>query len=309
MECKTGSMQVSESYPHHMYTDPIYRVLTIMTKFLPVSFFILQYIGLWQPVHWPIGWKTRVYTLFTMFSFTLLYVDTGSQILDCFQTATTISEYADHSFILLTMIGICLKMASLIKNRQSIIELINILQSGPFETQTQKEIQIRNSFENLMKWRTILFGIFVQMGTFNLFVTSLIYLAPHRITITRLYLPWDTKTFLGYWVAWILQCISRWFGGPVNVACDSLVSGLLYRAAAQFKILQLRLKDLATLGSNDNNINDTEELQTKKITDLVKQHLEIIQFRHSLLKDIIKFSVVKSSKLNSFLKNLFQDGF
>lgn len=119
----------------------------------------------------------------------------------------------------------------------------------------------------------------MQIGTFNLFVTSLIYLAPHRITITKLYLPWDSKTFVGYWAAWILQCISRWFGGPVNVACDSIVSGILQFVAVQFRILQIRLRnlivsvDLANYGNNDN----VERLETEKIAELVKEHLEIIQ--------------------------------
>lgn len=123
------------------------------------------------------------------------------------------------------------------------------------------------------------------MGTLNLIIRSLIYLAPHRITITKLYLPWDTKTFIGYWTAWIFQAISRWFGGPVNVACDSLVSGIMYRASAQFKILQVRLRDLTKPGAlHETKDDDVSHWEARKMTNLVKEHLEIIQ--------LSKFSIV-----------------
>lgn len=122
-----------------------------MTTLLPISFFILKYIGLWQPVHWNSRWKIYFYKIFTIFSVIILYVDTGSQIVDAFEVCKTIADYADHSFILLTMIGICIKMASIIKNRKDIVDLINKLQSGSFQSRNSLEDQVLNDFENLMK--------------------------------------------------------------------------------------------------------------------------------------------------------------
>lgn len=122
-----------------------------MAEFLPVSFLILQCIGLWQPVHWSTGWKTHLYPLLTIFSFVLLYTDTGSQIMDVFVTAKTVADYADHSFILLTMIGICIKMASIIINRKRIVELVDILKSGSFKTRNPDEDKIQKKFETTMK--------------------------------------------------------------------------------------------------------------------------------------------------------------
>ncbi|XP_044579264.1 odorant receptor 46a-like [Cotesia glomerata] len=267
---------------------------------LPVSFFILKCIGLWQPVHWK-GFKTLLYSLFTGFSFVILFTDTGCQIVDCFVTCKTVADYADHSFILLTMIGICIKMGSIIKNRNRIVELIERLQTGAFQDKNPDEERILKEFDSIMKWRTILFGIFVQMGTVNLIISSALYLAPHRITITKLYLPWDTKTLEGYWTAWVLQAISRFFGGPVNVACDSLVSGVMYRASAQFKILASRLRGFLhepqySEKNNNNNKNvkydyhRVEKHEAEKMAELVKEHLEIIQII-TMLNDIFGFVI------------------
>lgn len=101
------------------------------------------------------------------------------------------------------------------------------------------------------------------------------------MTITKLYLPWDVKTFIGYWTAWILQVFGRWLDGPIIVACDSLVSGILYRIAAQFKILRIRLHSLTNL---EGNYQDEEHWETKKMVELVKEHLELIQLSKLLFK-------------------------
>nr|AQN78478.1 olfactory receptor 76 [Meteorus pulchricornis] len=280
---------VTPTYQKYSYC-PYLSHLLIMTTLLPVSFFILKYIGLWQPVQWT-GWRAHLYTLFSIFSVIILYTDTGSQVVDALETSVTVSDYADHSFILLTMIGICIKMGSILKNRKQIIDLVTALQSGSFQTRNSAEDEVLREFEYIMKWRTILFGIFVQMGTTNLIVRSLIYMAPYRITITKLYLPWDTKTAIGYWTAWLFQAISRWFGGPVNVACDSLVSGVMYRASAQFKILQIRLRDLTKpVASHETKDDDVKQWETKKMMELVEEHLEIIQII-SKLNDIFGFVI------------------
>nr|WGO81741.1 olfactory receptor 61 [Microplitis mediator] len=264
-----------------------------MKPLLPESFFILKCIGLWQPVHWK-GFKTWIYKLFTVFSIVILFTDTGSQIVDCFVTCKTVSDYADHSFILLTMIGICIKMASLVKNRHRIFELMERLKTGAFQTNNLEEENILVKFDNIMKWRTVLFCIFVQMGTVNLIISSVIYLAPQHVTITKLYLPWDTKTVAGYWTAWVLQAISRLFGGPVNVACDSLVSGVMYRASAQFKILAARLRGFLLEPANFENskydYHRVEKHEAKKMAELVKEHLEIIQII-TKLNDIFGFVI------------------
>ncbi|XP_034939950.1 uncharacterized protein [Chelonus insularis] len=228
---------------------------------------------------------------FTCGNIIYLSIDSFSSVVDAIESSHSISDYADHSFIALTMIGICIKMGSIVKNRKEIAELMELLCGGSFKTRNKEEEEVLKSCETIMKWRTISFGIFVQMGTTNLIISSLFYLAPHRITITRLYLPWDTKTLEGYWIAWVLQAISRWFGGPVNVACDSLVSGVMYRASAQFQILAIRLKDLVKPRKSKNEGNeDVRKHESKIIARLVKEHLEIIQII-SKLNDIFGFVI------------------
>ncbi|KAK0079826.1 hypothetical protein PV325_000764 [Microctonus aethiopoides] len=195
-------------------------------------------------------------------------------MIDIIDICKDISDCADNSFILLTMVGILFKMLNTLKNRKRIVDLVNRLQSNSFKPRNSTENKVINDFEYVMKWKTITFAVVLQLGTVNLIVQSLIYLAPHRMTITKLYLPWDAKTFIGYWTAWILQVFGRWLDGPIIVACDSLVSGILYRIAAQFKILQIRLHSLANL---EGNYQDEEHWETKKMVELVKEHLELIQ--------------------------------
>ncbi|KAK0180231.1 hypothetical protein PV327_005896 [Microctonus hyperodae] len=185
-------------------------------------------------------------------------------------------------------------MLNTLKNRKRIVDLVNRLQNYSFKPRNPAENKVLNDFEYAMKWKTIIFAVVLQLGTVNLIVQSLIYLAPHRMTITKLYLPWDAKTFTGYWTAWILQVFGRWLDGPIIVACDSLVSGILYRIAAQFKILRIRLHDLTNLEEiHVGNNQDVEDWETKKIVELVKEHLEYYVSTVVLCTTIFVFSEVK----------------
>lgn len=122
-----------------------------MTKLLYFNFTILQYSGLWQPVNWPTGWKTRLYPFYMFFlAFTFSY-DTISNIINLFMTAKTVSDYANHSFILLSSLGVSVKMASNIGNRKRIAELVKILTSGSFHTRNPNEDKVRQQFESAMK--------------------------------------------------------------------------------------------------------------------------------------------------------------
>nr|QNL14982.1 olfactory receptor 38 [Aulacocentrum confusum] len=275
-----------------------------MTKFLSGIFLLLSHVGLWQPCHWAASWKAFIYKIFTVWNFIFFFIDMGSQIFDYFQLCENLSDYADNSFILLTMVGISIKMIYMIYNRRNIIELLKIIQSGSFIPRNQEEDKLRHEFENRMKWRTISFAIFMQMGTINLIISSIINLVPNRMTITKLYLPWNTKTsFMGFWMAFILQCISRWFDGLIIVACDGLVAGTMCRAAVQFEILQFRLKDLTscTLVKQDKtDKGDVERLETETIAKLVREHLEIIRMV-SKLNSIFGFVVFSQYWVSSIV--------
>lgn len=110
-------------------------------------------------------------------------------------------------------------------------------------------------------------------------INSIINLVPQRITITKLYLPWDAKTFSGFWAAWLLQIIGRSYGAFGFVGCDCLFIGFLHRAAAQFQILRYRLYDLTTFGELQKNgtAKNIEQWEKKKISDLIRQHQKIIE--------------------------------
>lgn len=122
-----------------------------MVKFLHTTFVILQFIGLWQPSDWKPGWKTRLYPLYIIFVFTIMMMDTVGQIIDVFQTTQSVSDFANTSFILLTEIGIVVKMAILIINRNDIIGLVDSFTSGYFKPRSEEEAEIVRKFETKMK--------------------------------------------------------------------------------------------------------------------------------------------------------------
>lgn len=122
-----------------------------MTTLLPVTFFILECVALWQPVHWTSKWKTYLYTIFTISTIIIFSVDFGSQMFDIIDICKDISDCADNSFILLTMVGIFFKMLNTLKNRKRIVDLVNCLQSNSFKSRNLTENKVLNDFEYAMK--------------------------------------------------------------------------------------------------------------------------------------------------------------
>lgn len=115
------------------------------------NFAVFQCVGLWRPIHWLPGWKTKLYDLYTIFMIFLISTVTISEFIDLLGTIDDVDAFADNSFILMTMVSICGKGANILKKRGELIGLVNVLDNYPCQPYTTEETTIQRKFDQLTR--------------------------------------------------------------------------------------------------------------------------------------------------------------
>ncbi|XP_018052205.1 PREDICTED: putative odorant receptor 85d [Atta colombica] len=125
------------------------------------------------------------------------------------------------------------------------------------------------------------------------FVISLLTSFKKRQLILRGWIPYDYSSFVLFCLTYTHQYVGVISASLVNVACDSLIVGLLLHLCCQIMILQYRFKGLIT-GQNT-------------LDDCVRQHHHIIEFAYTTNEKftrIIAFQFVASTFV--VCSNLYQ---
>lgn len=122
-----------------------------MSTSLEHSFIVFECNGIWRPVHWPPGWKTKLYDIYTCFMMFLVFSVTLSEFFEFVRSLDDVNTFADNSFVLLTMIGVCGKATNILKKRDEIIELTRDLQREPFRPKSENELAIQRKFDGMIR--------------------------------------------------------------------------------------------------------------------------------------------------------------
>ncbi|XP_077264606.1 odorant receptor 10-like isoform X5 [Temnothorax americanus] len=220
---------------------------------------ILTVVGCWPPNSWTTLCKRTVYNIYTTFVVLLLCTFLLFQLLDIILNVDNTDDFTDTFYFMLAMVNSCCKIVGLLINRKNIRILTNILTQKPFIPLEADEIEIRDKFD-----RTI------QEWT-----------------------PYNYTSEVVFCVIYARQLVCTFFGSMVNVACDSLICGLLLHVCCQIEILECRLKKIS-LGQNN-------------LRECVRQHDCIFKFAlmvNKKFKIIIAIQFVVSTLVVCF--NLYQ---
>lgn len=115
------------------------------------TFVILQFIGMWRPMHWLPGWKTRLYHCYTWSMVILVVTVTVTELVELVNSFGDLVTFVNNSFLLLTLIVDCSKGADILKKRGKIIELTTLLQQGSFQPRSEEEFAIQRRFDRLVR--------------------------------------------------------------------------------------------------------------------------------------------------------------
>lgn len=100
---------------------------------------------------------------------------------------------------------------------------------------------------------------------------------PNRSLFFNTWLPFDTSTFFGYWIAYIHQVLAHFCCALAGAAYDTLIPGLIIKICSQLSILEYRLKLLAKNNYSSEPLNDIERREINAVSKCVKHHLKIFQ--------------------------------
>ncbi|XP_053596868.1 uncharacterized protein LOC103580176 [Microplitis demolitor] len=202
-----------------------------------------------------------------------------------FGTFNDLEQFVGSSIIYLTMIGVCGKMANIVIKRKEILNLINILKADPCWYRSAEEKNIQDKFDKTINYRTLAFLVVTESVIVSTVSISIVRDTPNRIMFYNSWLPFDTSTFFGYWIAYIHQVVAHFCGALVNVAYDTLIPGLMLKICSQLSLLEYRLKLLCDNNYSSKSSGNVKQKEMDAISECVRHHLQIFQLSQVEISD------------------------
>ncbi|EZA58610.1 ObirOr5-E16 [Ooceraea biroi] len=237
-------------------------------RILQLTFKILTFIGCWRPESWSSLYLRMVYGAYTIFMIILLYTFLMSQFLDIIWNVDNAEDFTENLYVMLASVVSCSKMLSLLVNRRNIYALTNILIEKPHKPLQIDEIKIQYKFNKLIQNKTFWYTILVETTCACITMTSLFTEFRKGNLTYRAWLPYNYSSTIVFCFTYAHQLLSLTAGSLVNVACDSLICGLLVHICCQIEILEYRLSKL----SRDHDV----------LRDCVLHHDSIFAYAHKL---------------------------
>ncbi|XP_070518472.1 odorant receptor 46a-like [Cardiocondyla obscurior] len=263
-------------------------------RILHLTFKILTFIGCWRPQSCSSFYFRIIYDAYTIFMIILLYTFLISQFLDIIWNVENAEDFTENFYATLASVVSCSKMLSLLVNRKNINTLINVLVEEPYKSLNVDEMRIQYKFDRIIYINTLCYTILVETTCACITLTSLFTVFRKGHLTYRAWLPYDyySSTFVFY-ITYAHQLVSLTAGSLVNVACDSLICGLLVHICCQFEILGYRLKKI----SNDHNI----------LRNCVRHHNSILEYA-LILNSKFKMTIAMQFVVSTLVvcSNLYQ---
>nr|AQN78494.1 olfactory receptor 92 [Meteorus pulchricornis] len=248
------------------------------------SIFLLRSFGMWYCDDWLTGWKAKLYIVYTVFIFFVVYSFTLSHLLMLYAFINDAREFADASFVLLTCIATCGKMFNMISKRKTIGALLRTVQEGLFRPRDSEEFAINDESIHRTRLYTCLAGVLAELSCTLLTVLSLARDFPRRELTHEAWLPFSTATPVAYTIAFLHQIYARYIVASINIGFDCLIPGIMIITSTQLAIFKHRVRKIHDVVEHArNSYNDTFHLkdkvymEQKLIGSCVEHHCAIFQ--------------------------------
>ncbi|XP_018337039.1 PREDICTED: putative odorant receptor 85d [Trachymyrmex septentrionalis] len=183
-----------------------------------------------------------MYDVYTILIVLLINTFTLSQLMDLILTVDNADDFSENFYVILAMFVSCCKMFSLLRNRNNIAMLIDILMKKPCRPTEHDEIEIRQKFDKIVQTNTLCYATLVELTCAFALGTSVFKDYRRHNLAFRAWLPFNYSSPMLFRIAYFHQSISLTAGSMLHLACDSLICGLLMHICSQLEILECRLK-------------------------------------------------------------------
>ncbi|KAL6267824.1 hypothetical protein P5V15_000896 [Pogonomyrmex californicus] len=131
------------------------------------------------------------------------------------------------------------------KTKKHVVRIINVLTEEPFRPLESNEEMIRQKYDKVIKKYAFLYYGLVQV-TVICIILNAIFMDFMKGNLTyKAWVPFDYTSPIIFGFVFTHQMIGMSITAAVNVACDSLVSGLLQEICCQLEILEYRLTKIS----------------------------------------------------------------
>ncbi|XP_011704295.1 PREDICTED: odorant receptor 46a, isoform A-like [Wasmannia auropunctata] len=237
-------------------------------RVLKFTLIICTIAGFWQPPPWTSLFKHIIYKTYAMFLILSLYIFSISQFMDIVLNVDNSDELTDSLYMMLTVFVAGYKQICLWVDHKNVTIIINALDKKPFGPCESHEIIIRQKFDKMVQNNTLRYLTLVGTAVVSVILSS-IFMDFSKGNLTyRAWIPFDYSTPVTFTLVYTNQMIGMSTSGLVNVACESLVCGLLLHICCQIEILEYRLK----------KINQNQSI----LRDCINHHNDIIKYAYTV---------------------------
>ena len=119
---------------------------------LPECFTMFTFGGTWMPTKWsPNSLKAIIYQFYSLICVSLIYTLTVSEFFGAIFLTENLADFTDISFLLVSTISVCGKVASIMLNRSKVIGLRNMLMENQCVPRNEEEVKILRMFDKIAR--------------------------------------------------------------------------------------------------------------------------------------------------------------
>ncbi|XP_077264584.1 putative odorant receptor 85d isoform X2 [Temnothorax americanus] len=233
-------------------------------RILNLPFILLTICGCWRPNSWSSLYKRVAYYVYTSIIVFIINTFILSLLVEMTLIMDNTDEFCDTFFLLIDLLNTFFKAFILLINRKNIIMLIDILTKKPCEPSTSTEINIVSKFDKSIE-NTTWYYVYLEVIACLWMVLSLLFNNfRNRILPYRAWYPFDYSSTFMFSLMFTYQLIGIAAADIINVACDTLIWGLLVHICCQIEILTHRLRRIIS--------------HSNVLRDCVHHHYDIYRF-------------------------------
>ncbi|XP_076179887.1 odorant receptor 10-like [Ptiloglossa arizonensis] len=263
-------------------------------------FTLLTICGCLRPSSWTSPSKKFLYNVYVICVMLVIHSFVLSQILDLVFIVDNQDDFSDNFYMTLAMIVTCFKMYGLLMTRENIDDLVDTLRSEPFMPMDIEETAIRTRFDKtadclkgsgnflfkicitsstyIDRWNTKAYMILIESCIVWICTMSFFTDFGSRKLTFRAWLPFDYSSAVMFTFVYAHQAFSAAMCCLLNVACDSLFSGLLVHIYCQFEILGHRLRNIQRNEHNSVKQCARHHNHIYKFATMVNDEFKVIVF-------------------------------
>ncbi|NP_001164399.1 odorant receptor 92 [Nasonia vitripennis] len=251
---------------------------------LKVSFTILTYCGIWQPIYWTSGWHRTSFNFCRVVFRPLPYLLASAQLARIALVDMSFEELTEVIFILLSIVNICCKSVSILMRRADLIKLTKMLGIVSASPQDSDEFNIQHQYHQFIRYVTLSSLVLVEITAITFLIPPFFQPENNRTLPFKIWLPYDYSMDKLFWITYFPESITIILASLISVSSNTLIFGFLIEACGQFELLNHRFM---TMPLYIEDFAKGEKITTYEVCKLEKQLLSRNIRHHTFIFEFV----------------------